>query len=111
MPGVDATIFRRAAVLQAATVGALFALLALLLEREFFREYGAVTGPLAWVACALLTGRLLGLAMPRVVLAAALAGALAAVVGVLVSHLAGLVVAIPAFGAVCAARSRRPVAR
>ncbi len=92
----------RAAGLQAATVGALFLVLALLFPRSLFREHGEVVGPLAWTACALVTGRLLGLRLARTILAAVLAGALAALVGMAAGHLGGLVVAVAAFGAVCA---------
>ena len=44
---VDRDLLWRAALLQAATVATLFLVLALLLPRSFFREYGALTGPLA----------------------------------------------------------------
>ena len=103
----DRELVWRAALLQAATVGALFVLLAVLLPRSFFREHGAVTGPLAWIACALLTGRVLGLGLVRVLAAAAAAGILAAAVGAVAGHLAGLVVAVPTFGALCAVRGVR----
>ena len=96
-------LFWRAAGLQALVVGALFLLLAAVLPGAFFREYGLVIGPLSWMACALLTGRLLGLPWPRVVVAAVTAGALAAIVGGVIDHLLGIVVAVLAFGALGAA--------
>ena len=59
------------------------------------------------IACALVTGRLLGLGLVRVVASAAVAGILAAAVGLFAGHLAGLLVAVPAFGALCAAEGVR----
>ena len=101
---MDLRLLWRAALLQAAAVGALFLVLALLLDDEFFREWGAVTGPVAWTACAILTGRLLGLTLARIGFAAVASGALAALVGVAAGHLPGLVVAVLAFGVACASR-------
>ena len=89
-------------------MGALFLLLAVLLPRDFFREYGALTGPIAWTACALATGRILGLPIVRVVVGAAGAGGLAALVGAAVGHLPALVTAVAAFAAACAVRRRPP---
>ena len=105
MRRVEHGLFWRAAGLQAATVGALFVLLAVLLPRSFFRQYGEVTGPVAWTACALVTGWVLSLRPARVIAAAMVAGALAALVGIAAGHLAGLAVAVAAFGAVCALHS------
>ena len=104
---MEPRVFLRAAGLQAALVAALFLILAALFPRSFFRDYGALTGPIAWMACAVVCGRLLGLSAPRVLVAAAAAGAVAALTGTLLGHLAGLVVAVLAFGAACAARTSR----
>jgi hypothetical protein len=93
-------LFLRALGLQALAVGLLFAiLLALPLDGDFFfRDYGFLTGPIAWALCSLLTATVLSL--PRgVALFAALAGGLAGLLlGLLASHTAGLLVALLIFG-------------
>lgn len=97
----------RSAVLQAALVAAVFGVLVIApLPDGFFREYGVVTGPIAWVACAAATGTLLRLGWPTTALAALVSGVLAAALGALLSHTLGLVIAVLAFGAVCGLRGR-----
>lgn len=82
-----------------AIVAAIFAVLvALPLSEGFFEDWGMLTGPAAWIVAALATGRLLGLALRVVALAAAASGALAAAVGLGLEHTAGLVVGLAAFG-------------
>jgi hypothetical protein len=101
---VDRSILWRAAAVQALAVGALFAVLALALPSDFFEDWGAVTGPLAWIAASLVTARVVGLSLGTVALAAAASGAAAALLGVAVSHAVALPVAIGAFAALCAVR-------
>ena len=84
-------------------VGVLFAVLALTVPHHFFAEHGTVVGPLAWIGCSLVTGRLLGLSLPRTVLAALAGGLVAGVVGIAVEHVVSLPFAIVAFALVCAA--------
>ena len=78
-------------------------LLALPLPDGFFRYYGPVTGPVAWIGCAVITARVLPLPTPLVLVCAFGSGAVAAILGLLVGHAAGLVVAIIVFGLLCAA--------
>jgi hypothetical protein len=97
---VNWRLFLRALAVQTLAVGLLFAiLLALPLDGDFFRDYGFLTGPIAWALCSLLTATVLSL--PRgAALFAALAGGLAGLlVGLLASHTAGLLVALLIFGA------------
>ncbi len=104
-------IFWRALVVQALTVGALFALLlALPLERQFFRDYGAVIGPLAWTTGAFVTARVLSLPLKPVLLAALAAGLVGLAAGLAVGHGPGLIVSLPLFAGGCAAlvRGRDP---
>ncbi len=104
-------IFWRALVVQALTVGALFALLlALPLERQFFRDYGAVIGPLAWTTGAFVTARVLSLPLKPVLLAALAAGFFGLAAGLAVGHGPGLIVSLPLFAGGCAAlvRGRDP---
>ena len=97
-------MFARAAGIQAIAIAAFFVLLlALPLPEDFFRDWGALTGPAAWLLCAALTARLLRLPPRKALLAAAGSGVLAALVGVLLNHTLGLVVGIVCFGALCAA--------
>jgi hypothetical protein len=84
-------------------VGGLFAvLLALPLDDDFFEDYGWITGPLAWIACAAATGRILRLPGSLVLFAAAAGGVAGAIVGLVASHPVGLVVAVAVFAASCA---------
>jgi hypothetical protein len=99
---MDSALFARAALVQALLVGAVFAiLLALPLGHDFFEDYGWVTGPVAWLGCAAIAGRILSLP-PSLVLFAALAGGVAgALVALVASHAVGLLVSIAVFGASC----------
>lgn len=107
-------LFWRAATVQSLLVGALFIVLALAVPHGFFTDYGIVVGPLAWVGCALLTGRILKLPLAGTAVAAAVSGTAAALVGAIFEHVVSLPVAIGVFAAVCAgfeARRPRPPAR
>ncbi len=102
---VNGRAFVRAlAVLTVAIAGAFALLLALPLPRGFFREWGLVTGPCAWILCSVVTGRVLELSARRVAAATALSGVVAALVGVTLAHSAGIVGGLAVFGAVVAAR-------
>lgn len=99
---MDGGVLWRAALAQATAVAALALLLAALLPSSFFEHWGWLSGPAAWLACAALTARLLGLPPRSTLLGALLAGipaALALLAGV---HWLGVVVAIAAFAAWCA---------
>lgn len=91
--------FWRAAGIQGALVGVLFVALALALDEEFFEDYGLFVGPVIWLACSLVTGRILGLPL-GFTLFCALAGAVAGVVVDLAApHPAAVVAAIAVFAA------------
>lgn len=95
-------LFLRALAVQALAVGLLFTLLvALPLGKDFFRDYGFVTGPVAWALCSMVTATVLSLPRGPALFAALAGGAVAAIVGLLGSHGAGLVVALLVFGASC----------
>jgi len=98
----------RAALLQAAGVALLSVVLALALPDGFFRDWGAVAGPAAWLLCAAATGALLRLPVTPVLAGAVLAGvpsALAVLVGV---HWLGAAVAVVLFAMWCARVARDP---
>jgi hypothetical protein len=102
--GMNVRLALIAAGLEALLVGAVFFfLLALPLPDGFFRDYGAVAGPTAWLVCSLVTGRLIRLPLGRALLAALGSGLVAGLVGLGVHHTAGLVVGILAFGALAGA--------
>ena len=99
---MDTALFTRAAITQALLVAALFGILiALPLGDDFFEDYGWITGPIAWIACAALTGVILKLPRSLVVFAAAAGGVAGALVALATSHTVGLLVAIAVFGASC----------
>jgi hypothetical protein len=97
----------RAAGIQLLLIGVLFAVLALTVPHSFFTQHGAVVGPLAWVACSLVTGRVLKLGLARTAIATLAGGLTAGAVGELVDHVISLPVAIAVFAVVCAAEPRR----
>ena len=91
--------FWRAFAVQGAQVGVLFVVLALVLDEDFFEDYGFVVGPVIWVACSLITGRILSLPVSYT-LFCALAGAVAGVVVELAGpHWAAVAAAIAVFAA------------
>jgi hypothetical protein len=98
---VNAPLFWKALAIQAVAVIAVFAVLvALPLPDGLFERWGIVTGPLAWLACALVTARVLGLPQRLVLAAAAGAGVAGALVFLVVSHAAGMAAALVVFACV-----------
>ena len=108
--GVDGSLFWRVALIQAAAVAVVSLALAAALPKDFFEDWGWIAGPAAWIACAALTARVLGLAMGRTLVGAAVAGlfSLAAVVAGV--HWLGAALAVLVFAAWCARRDERRVA-
>lgn len=109
---MDSGIAIRVAALQAALVAAVSIALALALPRSFFEDWGWLSGPGAWMACAALTAVILSLSIPRTLIGAALCGLpslLAVLAGV---HWLGAVIAIALLAIWCGLdppnRSRRP---
>jgi hypothetical protein len=100
---MDSRLFWRAALVQALLVGVVFAILvALPLGEDFFEDYGWVTGPVAWILCALATGRILSFPLELTLFAAAAGGVAGALVALVSSHAIGLIVGVAVFGASCA---------
>jgi hypothetical protein len=100
---MDSTLFMRAALVQTLLVAALFmALVALPLDHDFFEDYGWITGPVAWLACAAVAARILRLPRELALFAAIAGGVAGALVGLTLNHTAGLVVAVAVFAASCA---------
>lgn len=99
-------ILWRAALAQSVGVAVLSLALGLTLPRSFFVDWGWLAGPGAWLVCALVTARVLGLPRARTLLGAALAG-LPSLVAVIVGvHWLGAVVAVGLFAVWCATTPR-----
>lgn len=99
---MDTRLFWRAAAVQGALVGVLFAILAVTLSDDFFDDNGIWSGPLVWLACSLAAGRILGLPVSFALFCAAAGGVAGTLVGLVAGHLPGLVVGVAVFAA-CAA--------
>jgi hypothetical protein len=99
---MDRSILWRAAVAQVVAVAAVSLLLAVLLPHSFFVDWGWITGPAAWLACAALTAWALHLDVRRVLLGALLAGIPSAIAVLAGVHWLGVAIAIAAFAAWCA---------
>jgi tetrahydromethanopterin S-methyltransferase subunit E len=99
---VDRGLFLRALGVQALFVGALFAVLALALPDDFFEDWGALTGPVAWILCTLATAAVLRLPLSYALFCALAGGVAGTLVALVTSHAVGLVVALLVFAASCA---------
>lgn len=107
---MDLSLFWKVALAQAAGVLVVSLALAAALPKDFFEDWGWIAGPAAWLACAALTARALGLAMPLTLAGAALAGLVSLAAVVAGAHWLGPVLAVPLFAAWCARRGERGVA-
>lgn len=107
---MDGRLFIRAGLAQALVAGTIFlALVVSPLDKDFFREWGAVVGPLAWIAAAAIVWRALKLPFARVALAAVLGGLASGAASVAGVHGAGLVIGVVVFAAVAAVRRESEV--
>jgi hypothetical protein len=95
-------VFWRVAVVQVAAVAVLALLLAALFSHGFFTEWGWLVGPLAWLGCAALTARIVGLPAGFTLARAVLAGVVSAIAVAIGEHWIGIVVAIGLFAYLCA---------
>ncbi len=100
---MNSRLFWRAALIQALLVAALFGILvALPLPDDFFKDFGIVAGPIAWIVCSLITGRILSLPLSLTAFAAAAGGVAGTLVGLVGSHFVAFPVAVAVFAASCA---------
>ncbi len=107
---MDFSVFWKVAAVQAAGVAVLSLALAVALPRDFFEDWGWIAGPAAWIACAFVTAKVLGLSPPLTLAGAALAG-LVSLAAVLVGvHWLGAALAVGLLAAWCARRGDRGVA-
>jgi hypothetical protein len=103
---VDSEILWRVAVVQVIAVAVLSLLLALIFSHGFFVSWGWLVGPLAWMACAWLTARVVGLPEGPMLLRAAVSGIPSILFVIVGLHWLGAIVAIAIFAAWCATLPR-----
>jgi hypothetical protein len=108
MAAMDRSVLWRAAVAQLLAVAALSLLLAITLPDSFFDDWGWVSGPLAWLACAALTAWALKLDVRGVLIGALLAGVPSAIAVIAGVHWLGVALAVAVFAAWCAWLAQRP---
>ncbi len=97
---MDSRLFWKSLVVQALFVGVLFGILiALPLGDDFFKDYGWITGPVAWFGCSVLTARVLDIPVGYVLFSAIAAGVCGAIVLLVATHWAGMIVALLVFAA------------
>lgn len=101
MPLVDRSVLWRAALVQATGVAVLSIVLALALSHDFFEDWGWLVGPAVWLACSVLTARLLSLPLGYVLFSAIAGGIAGLVVFLATSHLPGMIAALLVFAASC----------
>jgi len=98
---MDTTTLWRSALVQLLAVAALSIALALALPKDFFEDWGWLTGPLAWLLCAAFTARVLDLPPGPTLLGALLAGLPSLLFVALGAHWAGAIVAVGLFALWC----------
>jgi hypothetical protein len=99
---VNARLFWQSLGVQAAVVAVLFGVLvALPLGDDFFDDWGFAVGPVAWLACSLLTARLLSLPLAYVLFSAVAGGVAGTIVLLVANHWAGMAAALLVFAASC----------
>src|SRR3954451_2105668 len=91
----------RAGLGQTAAVAVLSVVLALALPHSFFEDWGWLAGPGAWLACAYVVARVLGLPPGATLIGAAVAGIPSLITVVLGAHWAGVPLAIAVFALWC----------
>jgi hypothetical protein len=106
MSAVDRSVLWRAALVQALAVAVLSIALAIVLPHSFFEDWGWLAGPAAWIVCALLTARVVGLPIAGTLVGAALAGLPSILAVILGVHWLGAVLAIALFALWCARLAR-----
>ena len=100
---MNSRLFWKSLLVQAAAVLVLFGLLvALPLPGDFFEDLGFVVGPLAWIACTLVTARVVRIPLAFALFAAVAGGVAGTIVLLVASHWAGMVAGLLVFGASCA---------
>jgi hypothetical protein len=95
-------VFWRVAAVQLVAVALLSIVLAIVFSHGFFVDWGWLVGPLAWLGCAWLTARVVGLEPPPTLVWAALAGVVSFLFVLIGLHWLGALVAVGLFAYLCA---------
>ena len=98
---MNARLFWKALAVQAVVVAIPFAILALTLDHDFFEDWGWLVGPVIWLACSAITGRILSLPLAYVLFSAVASGVAGLIVMLATSHTPGLIAALLVFAASC----------
>ena len=106
--GVRFDVFWRVALVQLVAVALLSVLLAALLSDGFFEDWGWLAGPAAWLLCAWITARVVGLGgAARAGRCGSWPGVVSAIAVIFGQHWLGALVAVGLFAAWCARRHAR----
>lgn len=100
--GVRSEVFWRVVVVQLVAVAVLALLLALVFSHGFFVDWGWLVGPAAWLGCAWVTARVVGLEPVPTLVRAVLAGLVSVLAVIVGLHWLGLLVAVGLFAYLCA---------
>ncbi len=103
-------VFWRVVSVQLAAVVVLSVVLGVALPEGFFEDWGWLAGPAAWLLCAWLTARIVGLAVGPALLGAVLAGLVSGLAVLVGLHWLGALVAVGLFAAWCARLPEREAA-
>jgi hypothetical protein len=95
-------VFWRVAVVQLVAVALLSLLLAAVFSHGFFESWGWLVGPAAWLLCAWVTARVVGLAPQPTLARAVLAGLVSGLFVLAGEHWLGALVAVGLFAYLCA---------
>jgi hypothetical protein len=106
MRAVRFEVFWRVALVQLVAVAVLSLLLAAIFSHGFFVDWGWFAGPAAWLLCAWLTARVVGLPVPLTLLRAVIAGLVSLLAVLIGQHWLGALVAAGLFAYLCALGER-----
>jgi hypothetical protein len=98
---LNARLFWKALVVQAIVVAIPFAILGLAFSEDFFEDWGWLSGPVVWLGCSVITGRLLKLPTAYVLFSAVAGGVAGLLVMLATTHLAGIIAGLLVFAASC----------
>jgi len=98
---VNARLFWKALAVQAVVVAIPFAILGLALSENFFEDWGWLVGPAVWLACSLITARILDIPRAYVLFSAVAGGVAGLIVMLVTTHWAAMIAALLVFAASC----------
>ena len=98
---MNARLFWKSLVVQAVAVAIPFAVLGLALDKEFVEDWCWLVGAVTWLACSVVTARILALPLGYVLFSAVAGGVAGLLVMLATSHLPGMGAALLVFAASC----------